>query len=198
MKKIIYLFAAVALMACSSQKSASSTSSTSSKTTETETVEKEMEDRTLNKDASGNLTGVHTIWAFQQAPYSSWFTPKYESYTPDQSIVNSLKEEMDGVTVRAYMGTWCGDSKRETPQFYKLMDKVGFDYDDLTMITVDRTKKQPVELVSGYNVIRVPTFIFYKNGSEIGRYVERPRESLAQDILKIVSGQEYKHYYDRS
>ncbi len=160
--------------------------------------EKDVVENVLNKDASGNLTGVHNEWAFNQEPYAAWFKPRYESYNPDQQVVSSLKENMNGVTVRAYMGTWCGDSKRETPKFYKLMDQVGFDESDITMITVDRSKKQPVELVSGYDVIRVPTFIFYKNGKEIGRFVERPRESLEADILKIVSGEPYKHYYDRS
>lgn len=94
------------------------------------------------------------------------------------------------------MGTWCGDSKRETPMFYKLLDEVGFKEKNLTLITVDRSKSKPEELVSGFNVVRVPTFIFYRGGQEIGRYVERPRESLEKDILKIVTGVPYKHSYD--
>ena len=39
---------------------------------------------------------------------------------------------------------------------------------------------------------------FYKDGKEIGRYVEYARVSLEKDILKIVSGLPYKHSYDRS
>jgi hypothetical protein len=48
------------------------------------------------------------------------------------------------------------------------------------------------------NIFKVPTFIFYKDGKEIGRYVEYARVSLEKDILKIVSGLPYKHSYDRS
>ena len=148
------------------------------------------------RDASGNLTGLQSQDSFMQAPFNSWFQPRYDGFNPDPMIVESLKSEMDDVEIRAYMGTWCGDSKRETPMFYKLLNEVEYDMDNLTMITVDRTKKQPVDLVSGYDVMRVPTFIFYRDGKEIGRYVERPRESQAKDILKIVSGQDYKHSYE--
>ena len=96
------------------------------------------------------------------------------------------------------MGSWCGDSKRETPRFYKLLDETGFNQNDFELITVDRSKKTPDNLQEGVDIIRVPTFIFYKDGEEIGRYVEYPRETLEKDILKIITGQPYKHSYDKS
>jgi thiol-disulfide isomerase/thioredoxin len=197
MKKIILILSAVALVACGSGKKAATASAEANSEVPTPpaTPEKPM---VLAKDATGQLTGIHTKESFMQSPFSAWFQPRYEAYNPDAEVVKELKKAMKGVTVRAYMGTWCGDSKRETPQFYKLMDSADYDLDQVTMITVDRTKKKPVELVSDYNVIRVPTFIFYKNGKELGRYVERPRESLEKDVLKIVTGQDYKHAYDRS
>ena len=57
-------------------------------------------------------------------------------------------------------------------------------------------KQSPNPEAKGLNIHRVPTFIFYKDAKEIGRFVERVRESLEKDMLKIVSGQEYKHFYD--
>jgi len=95
------------------------------------------------------------------------------------------------------MGTWCGDSKRETPHFYKILDQTGFNINNLQLITVNRNKKTPDNLQEGFDVKRVPTFIFYKDGKEIGRYVEYARESLEKDILKIVTGEAYKHSYDK-
>jgi thiol-disulfide isomerase/thioredoxin len=94
------------------------------------------------------------------------------------------------------MGTWCEDSQLETPRFYKLLDSLKFDPNKLTMITVNRAKKTPDNLQEGLNIFRVPTFIFYKKNKEIGRFVEYPRETLENDILKIVSGQPYKHSYE--
>ena len=76
------------------------------------------------------------------------------------------------------------------------MDAVNFDYKHLTMIAVNRSKETPDNLQEGYNITNVPTFIFFKKGKEIGRFVEYPRESLEKDVLKIVSGKPYKHSYE--
>ena len=59
-------------------------------------------------------------------------------------------------------------------------------------------KKTPDNLQLDLKIIRVPTFIFYKDEEEIGRYVEYPRESMEKDILKILTRQPYKHSYDKS
>ena len=203
MKKIYILLAAVIITACGTQKAATEKTDATSTTTLEEKINAANQiDGTLDinasyaKDASGNLTGVVQKDAFMQAPYNSWFNSRMETYQADQETIDALKLALKDVEIRAYMGTWCGDSKRETPQFYNILEAAYFDMDQLTMITVDRTKKKPVNLVSDYNIQRVPTFIFYRNGVEIGRYVERPRESLEKDMLKIVTGQEYKHSYD--
>ena len=66
------------------------------------------------------------------------------------------------------------------------------------MITVNRSKKTSDNLQEGFDIIRVPTFIFFKDGKEIGRFVEYPRESVEADILKIVSGEPYKHSYEEN
>ncbi|WP_438962481.1 thioredoxin family protein [Nonlabens sp.] len=195
MKKIILLAAIAVLASCGSQKTTSSNDAASVQKTQPETpVQPQTPEppQLLN----GHLYGIQTKEAFQQAPFATWFQPRYEAYTLDEETKKALKKEMKGVKIRAYMGTWCGDSKRETPKFYKLLDEIGFKEKNLTLITVDRSKKKPVELVSSYDVIRVPTFIFYRKGKEIGRYVERPRESLEKDVLKIVTGEPYKHAYD--
>jgi thiol-disulfide isomerase/thioredoxin len=205
MKKILILIAAVTLSACGSQKS--TTTNTVTTTTSNTTMDKKeanamQVDGNLNKmsayakDASGNLSGKVDKDAFMQEPFNSWFNNRMESYKADPETIEGLRDALKDVEIRAYMGTWCGDSKRETPQFYNILEAAYYDMDNLTMITVDRSKKKPVDLVSGYDVVRVPTFIFYRNGSEIGRYVERPRESLEKDMLKIVTGQPYKHSYE--
>ena len=96
------------------------------------------------------------------------------------------------------MGTWCSDSQREIPNFYKLLDEANFDYKNLELVTVDK-KKKAKGLEKGFDIIRVPTFIFYKNGKEIGRFVEHALEgsTIEDDILKIISGQPYKHPYQK-
>ena len=92
------------------------------------------------------------------------------------------------------MGTWCGDSRREIPGFYKILDETAFDVNYLQLIGVDRSKKYD-DYEKDLTIFRVPTIIFLKNGKEIGRFVEYPKETIEKDFLKIVSGQSYKHSY---
>ena len=83
-------------------------------------------------------------------------------------------------------------------KFLIFIDQSEFNYKNLELITVDRTKKAN-GLEEGFNVLRVPTFIFYKDGKEIGRFVEHPIDgsSIEEDILKIVSGKPYTHPYQK-
>ena len=201
MKKIFILLVAVTLTACGTQKTATTASTTkTSVDNKVDEVMKELPtmDATASyiKDASGNLSGMVQKDAFMQAPFDTWFNSRLAGYQPDQESIDGLKVALVDIEIRAYMGTWCGDSKREVPQFYHILEAAYYDLDKVTMIAVDRSKSKPTDLVSGYDVNRVPTFIFYRDGKEIGRYVERPRESLEKDMLKIVTGQEYKHSYD--
>ena len=147
------------------------------------------------KNNSGDLIGFANKASFNQAPYKVWFTENFETYTPNEAVILELEEALKKVTIKGFMGTWCGDSKRETPHFYKILEMANFDFDNLTLITVNREKKTPDNLQQGLDIERVPTFIFYKEGEEIGRYVEYAVASLEEDMLKIVSGQAYEHAY---
>jgi len=173
MKKLLILFFVLLLTNCNAQ-----------------------EQKRATKNASGDLIGIASRVDFNQQPYASWFKRYYTKYTVDQNTAKKLKKALKGVKIKAFMGTWCGDSKRETPRLYKVLDAVKFHYKNLEMITVNRSKRTPANLQEGFNIIRVPTFIFYKNGKEIGRYVEYQRESLEKDILKILTGKPYKHSYE--
>lgn len=153
---------------------------------------------TAIKNQSGDLVGFANKESYNQIPYKDWFDYNFETYAPDSATIKSLKKSLKSVRIKGFMGTWCGDSKRETPQLFKVLELVDFDMKNFELVTVNRAKKTPDNLQEGLNVFKVPTFIFYKKGKEIGRYVEYARESLEKDILKIVSGKPYKHSYDNN
>lgn len=157
------------------------------------TVKKEL---TAAKNKQGDLVGFANKASFSIKPYNTWFTKNFNSYSIDSTTIKGLKENLKEVEIKGFMGTWCGDSKRETPHFYKILETADFNFKKLQLITVNRSKKTPDNLQKGYNIIRVPTFIFYKDGKEIGRYVEYARESLEKDMLAIVSGKPYEHAYE--
>ncbi len=176
MKKCLLSLLAITIISCSAQK----------------------QEVTASKDSSGSLVGIANKDSLLQEPYSNWFTPNYDAYVLDEAIVEKIEPLVRNVTVKAFMGTWCGDSKEQTPVFYKIMDKADFKYKNLELISVNRSKKTPDNLQKGFDIIRVPTFIFYRDGKEIGRFVEYPRESVEADILKIISGEPYKNSYDEN
>ncbi len=150
------------------------------------------------KNESGHLVGYAIKKDFQQEPYGSkWFTGRYNNYKTDKEIIENLKLYLKDVEIKGFMGTWCGDSKREIPHFYRILEEANFNQKNVSLITVNR-QKTAQGLEKGYDLLRVPTFIFYKNGKEIGRFVEHTvnNATLEHDLLQIVSGKPYKHAYE--
>ena len=199
MKNILTFFLIGMLAACNSNKTAVETNKTAEIK---EVIQKEVVQAlrliTAKKDTNGYLSGIANKNSFKDDSFKSWFNSRYSEYNVDKEIVDKLTTALKGYTIKGFMGTWCGDSKRETPRFYKILDESGFDQNNFELITVNRDKKTPNNLQEGLNIIRVPTFIFYEGNKEVGRYVEYPRETIEKDILKIVTGQPYKHSYDKS
>ena len=150
------------------------------------------------EDRNGNLIGFLKKEDFLQGKYKSWFEEGYNTYKPKKSVVKKIKKELDGIDIKAFFGTWCHDSHRELPRFFKALELAGFDFDaHFEMIGLTRGKKTPNNLQKVFDIKNTPTFIVYKDGKEIGRYVEHPRQSLEKDILKIIKEKPYKHAYQK-
>jgi thiol-disulfide isomerase/thioredoxin len=132
------------------------------------------------------LLGRHNREAFSDSSFSWWFNEEYEYYSIDDSVLVFLKDRMENVNVTVVMGTWCSDSRREVPHFYKIVDYLGFDESNIDLICVDRAKVGVADEVDGLNIKLVPTFIFYKDGEELGRIVETPEGTLEKDISEIM------------
>src|SRR5882757_8831776 len=159
---------------------------------------------TLNlevKDHSGNpqLLGKATRKRLEQPPYDDWFNKTYGSYVVDSVTAGKLRSRLAGKHLLVFMGTWCGDSRREVPRFEKLMDYCGIDSSSVDIVTVSNAdslyKQSPGHEEQGRNIFRVPSFIVLDKGREIGRIVESPVASLEKDLLSIVSGEPYTPHY---
>lgn len=142
------------------------------------------------------LVGTSSKAEIEQAPFSTWYSVNHDSYKPNPATIEELKKHTNSVSIAIFMGTWCEDSQHQVPAFYQVLEQLKFDEKEVTLITVDRTKSTPDHLEKDKNITNVPTFIFYKNGKEMHRIVESPVESLEKDMLKIVTGQTYKHSYE--
>jgi hypothetical protein len=119
------------------------------------------------------------------------FKPMYDSqypdYSPDAATIAEIKSNVEGFKVTIIMGTWCIDSKLQVPHFYKILDQAGITEEEITLICVDGNKKAADGLIDHLNVDRVPTFILNRNGKELGRIVEFPKDTLEKDLLAILS-----------
>lgn len=150
-------------------------------------------ERILQKDM---LLGEFQKEELQQKPFASWFEPTYKNFTPNSEAMEIIKKNIGDYDIKLFMGTWCGDSKRETPKFLRILDEADYDYDNIDMYAVDHSKTTPAKAEEELNIQRVPTIIFYKNGKEVNRFVEYSQgESIEDDIAKILSGVDYKNSY---
>jgi len=163
-------------------------------TAETQTSEEEFEDEAeIQQDM---LLGEFHKKDLLQKPFSKWFSPRYEEFSPETGAMTTIKENINEYKIKVLMGTWCGDSKRELPKLLKILDNADYNYKNIEMVAVDYNKTTPSKIEEELNVHRVPTIIFYKNGEEVNRFVEYSQgESIEEDIAKIVSDKEYKNSY---
>ncbi|NNG25905.1 MAG: thioredoxin family protein [Ignavibacteriaceae bacterium] len=132
------------------------------------------------------LIGYCTREAFDDTSFSSWWNEEYEMYQVDVETADQLINSWDNVEITLVMSTWCSDSRREVPRFYKIVDEFGYSSENVHLINVNREMVGLVDEVDGLEIHFVPTFIFYRNDEEIGRIVEMPFDSLEKDMLEIV------------
>ena len=131
--------------------------------------------------------------------FGTWFNKNHDDYIPNEALIQEFKDSLSSYKIKVFLGTWCGDSKREVPRFYKVLDLAGFPENQLEVIAVDRIaeayKKSPNGEEIGLNIHRVPTFILYNNGKEINRIVEFPVETLERDLFNITILKKYTPNY---
>lgn len=128
-------------------------------------------------------------------PYTTWFKEEYDFYKVPDGWADNLKNEMEGVSVKLFMGTWCEDTQRELGGIFKLLDALAFDESALEMYSLSEYKDSPEGIEKEYKITNIPTLIFFKNGVEMNRFVEVPVETTAADIKKIILGEPYKNAY---
>jgi tetratricopeptide (TPR) repeat protein len=147
------------------------------------------EDQNGNKHLLGNIERSD----LEEEPYLKWFEQVYDSYNIDSAALQKINQfHSDQIEIKIYLGTWCGDSKREVSRFYKILDQSKIEEKQIELIALDnrseKYKQGPNREEQGLNIHRVPTFVFYENGEEIARIVESPANSLEKDIAQIYAG----------
>jgi thiol-disulfide isomerase/thioredoxin len=123
-----------------------------------------------------------------EAAVPDWVQAEVES-APDAAAVKALATVPPGAEVTIYLGSWCGDSRREVSRLWRALDEAGGSIPcTISYIGVDHEKKEPAALVAGSDLHYVPTFIVKRDGREVGRIVESSPHGVEQDLLALLSG----------
>ncbi len=99
------------------------------------------------------------------------------------SVINltseNFEQEVGGSRVPVlidFWASWCGPCKMMGPVVDQIAEDMG-ESAKVCKINIDEQQ----ELATKYNVMSIPTFILFKNGSEINRAVgAMPKEELAR------------------
>ena len=136
------------------------------------------------------LLGPIAIEELQQDPFGGWYQIESEGYQVDTELTNAINNPSQ-YSYEVFLGTWCGDSRREVPRMEKIFTQMGVDMANVSIITVDRDKISPNGEQEGKDIRYVPTLIVSKDNQEIGRIVESPSSetaTLESDLLEITLG----------
>ena len=147
-------------------------------------INKKIHDQARNKDVLINVCTREGITTFPE--FKEMYDPIYAAYVPDAATLIELKKLVKNEKIKIVFGTWCGDSKVNVPNFFKVLDALHFKEKNVEIIAVDGNKKAENGIIDGLDIQRVPTFIvFDKKGKELGRIVEHPKVTLEADLLEI-------------
>ena len=131
----------------------------------------------INKYPVGDITKKSLLEQYDE------FAKKYNKF----SFESPPYIETEDITVKVLFGTWCHDSKREVPKMLKIFEAYGLEDNNISLIAVNPKKNEPLKTINQFNLEFTPTFIFFRNGEEIGRIVEKPNQSLLEDFKLIIS-----------
>jgi len=113
------------------------------------------------------------------------FAHQYEQYSVDAKEASdfSVLKEVEFVVM---FGLWCHDSQREIPRLIKLMEKADISTDKIKLIAIDMEKNVPDEFSSQFSIQYTPTIFVTQENQVIAKVVEKPKNSLAKDILSQI------------
>ncbi|MCP4909334.1 MAG: thioredoxin family protein [Bacteroidetes bacterium] len=132
------------------------------------------------------LMGYCDKKGLEKGVYGAYFDSQYDIYNPSDSYISKISDKIDEYEITIVLGTWCIDSKKEVPHFYKVLNEAGYNDKRVKVIAVNKRKEAILVDINDLNIERVPTMIIYKDDKEVGRIIESPKKSHEQDLWKII------------
>ena len=117
----------------------------------------------------------------------SGFNEKFQAFSISEQEQEIIAQWPETLQIDVYFGTWCHDSEREIPKLLKLLK--ANKHITPTLIALDYQKEDPQALAKRSKVKYTPTIIVYRDKNkrdELGRIIERPNNSLIEDINQLL------------
>ncbi|KGJ99139.1 thioredoxin family protein [Thalassotalea sp. ND16A] len=108
------------------------------------------------------------------------FAENYSGYQTSDEELAAVAALPDDLIIKVFFGTWCHDSEREVPRLLQSFKKSPV---SIELYALDTNKSDPDGLATANNIKYTPTIIVYQHDQEVTRIIERPENSLSEDIL---------------
>jgi thioredoxin 1 len=112
------------------------------------------------------------------------FSKSYQGFTIEAEQEKQVEQWPSNLKIDVYFATWCHDSEREVPRLLKALQKNN--QIKVMLLALDYQKSEPNGRAKEANIKYTPTFIISLAEKEIGRIIERPKESLVGDISDML------------
>ena len=152
---------------------------------EAEVVESMMNRDTIIEDEAMML-GLVDREGIIGKEFNRWFDSTYQAYNYNPEVTGQLSDQLSDVDVKIYMGTWCSDTQRDLPAFFKIIDNLPSQPKSVKMIATDRSKLLPPEALDSFVIEFIPHFLFSRDGEQLGEIIEMPEKTLEEDMLSII------------
>lgn len=144
----------------------------------------------VNDDNEQILIGKINWDGLSKTPYSDWFYPNYKNYVVDTLALSEINPAIQNTSIKLFLGTWCEDSQLQVPQFYKILDHLQYNLDNLYVVALEKSPTGKLTSPQGeeaeLEITHVPTIIFLKKGVELGRITEYPSKTIEKDMVTIM------------
>jgi len=140
---------------------------------------------------NGEIVGI-TSREEIEAELPAWREAR-EAATIDVDAAGRLRTVTPGATVDVFLGTWCGDSRREVSRLFRALEPADGEVAALPFairfVGVDRAKTAP-GFTEDVGLRYVPTIVVRRDGHEVGRIVESVPGGVGVEraLLELLDG----------
>lgn len=115
---------------------------------------------------------------------AAWFYSGVNKYQPNDNMLNYVKDNRGKFNVVAVIGTWDDASRKALPALYKVIILGGSP--DEQILTFGADEKLQTDAPQDYKVKKLPAFIVFREGKEIGRINADSEDTIESALAKIL------------